>query len=89
MFIRKSEYELLLQQAAYWKEQYERERSRADRLTNNLLQTNGLPPATALEEVLESDHPISRKRKRFEEHMAELFNDEVEDGKIVDAEIEE
>lgn len=77
MWISKREYNFLNQQLEYYRTQAERERRRADELANNLLMTNGLPPATGLERPDPSpeDHPraIQAKLKHF---MAEMLNEE-------------
>lgn len=80
MWISQREYKLLEQQAEYWRIQAERERRRADELTNNLLQTNGLPPASGLErpDPAPEDHPRAI-RKRLETLMGEMLNEETND----------
>lgn len=77
MFISRREYDLLIKQADYWQAQYERERKRADKLVENLMQTNGLPsPNLREDDKLSSDHPSPAKVK---EYMAELFENEITD----------
>ena len=83
MFIRQSEYELLLQQkedalrqCEYWQKQYERERLRNDKLTESLLMTNGLPAPSIREEAPARDHPAPQDIKKY---MSELFEEEIKD----------
>jgi len=93
VFIRKTEYALLqeqkedaLKQAEYWRKEFERERARADRLTENLLMTNGLPAASPKEVDGGQDHPSPT---RIKEYMAELFEEQIKDEADEESEVAE
>lgn len=85
MWISRREYNMLTSQANYWREKYEEERLRADTLTNNLLMTNGLPPAD-VRKPRDDDHPSSRKAPT--EMLSELFEMEITD-RLEDSAVED
>lgn len=65
------------QHAEYWQKQYEIERKRADKLTDNLLMTNGLPSPSVQEVAPQTslDHP----RAFIKQYMSELMEEEIND----------
>lgn len=78
MWISRREYNMMEEQATYWREKYEEERARADQLTNNLLMTNGLP-SVDVRKQRESDHPSAIDALKELTKMPELFGMEIED----------
>lgn len=78
MWISRREYDMMEQQATYWREKYEEERARADQLTNNLLMTNGLP-SVDVRKQRESDHPSAIDALKELTKMPELFGMDIED----------
>lgn len=79
MWVSKREYDSLEKQIAYWQAQYEVEKTRADRLVNSLLQTNGLPPASPLDHATSGEDHESPRLRKLAMLVPELLADEIED----------
>ncbi len=88
MWITRREYEALEKQVDYWRRQFEQERARADKLTDTILQTNGLPPVAATPALSGGDHQRALTTKDTGV-FAELYQMEIKDRLEEDGSVDE
>lgn len=77
-FLSDDSYKLMQDELRFWRAAYERERVRADRLQDSILQNQGLPP---ISESGRSDvRALAKKNAGIADSLKELFEEEV--GKL-------
>jgi hypothetical protein len=83
-FLTNDSYKLLQDELAFWRQAYERERDRADRLQDSILQNQGLPPVS---EPGRSDvRALAKKRAGIADSLKELFSEEMGQLELTDEE---